>query len=279
MTFQFSGSEHINAPIVALHSSASNGGQWKQLAHDLGERFTVHAFDLPGYGRNPLTGDRSQTGTAISAMPVVKEIERMGSPVHLVGHSNGGGVAFKIALMRPDLVKSLTIYEPATFHFLKNGDRICRALYGQIRQVSKVLTAAYERDDASAGMKHFLNFWNGEGFWETLPPHAKQRFAGMISSVLSDFRNGFAETWEPQDLSMLEMPALVMTGLDSPELTQRVSVEIARALPNARIALLPELGHMAPVCQPEWINSRVLEHVACVERPVANCSWPTRKAA
>ena len=116
MTISFRPAEHSNAPIIALHSSASNSSQWNRLKADLEGRFDVYAFDLPGSDHTPLTGDHTRKGAAISASPVIREIEKLGRAVHLVGRSNGGGIAIKIALMRPDLVKSLTVYEPATFH-------------------------------------------------------------------------------------------------------------------------------------------------------------------
>ena len=279
MTSSSQPTEHSNAPIVALHSSASNSGQWRQLTADFDGRFDVYAFDLPGWGRAPLIGDSSLSGAARSAAPVIREIEKFGRAVHLVGHSNGGGIAIKVALMRPDLVKSLTVYEPAAFHFLENGDSAEKSLFQQIQKVSDLVTAAAEDGDASAGMEHFLDFWNGAGFWDRLLIASKQTFAGAISSIQADFANGFAETWELADLSKLKMPTLVMAGLESPELTQHVAVAIAKALPMARIALLPELGHMAPVFQPEWVNARIFEHVASVERPMATCSWPNLAAA
>lgn len=279
MTISFSSTETFNAPIVALHSSASSAAQWKQLTADLEGRFTVHAIDLPGYGREPLVGDLAQKGAAISAAPIIREIESMGRAVHLVGHSNGGGIAIKVALMRPDLVKSLTVYEPATFHFLKDGNDVSKKLLRQIQMISGFVTAAAADGDAAAGMRHFLDFWNHDGFWNALPIPAQQRFADQIGAVMTDFANGFAETWTLKDLSKVEVPSLVMTGLESPEIAQHTSVAVAKALPNARIALLPELGHMAPVFQPEWINTRILEHVAGVERPAANISWPAQQAA
>lgn len=242
MDTQFRASEHANAPIVSLHSSASSSGQWKQLASDIESRFAVHAFDLPGYGRDPLKSDLSQNGAAVCANPVIQKIEELGNAVHLVGHSYGGGVAIKVALMRPDLVKSLTIYEPAAFHFLKTGDAVSQRLFQQIQFVSGMITAEAASDSAALGMKRFLNFWNGDGFWKSLPTPAKQRFAGMITSVMADFANGFAETWKLQDLSELHMPSLVMTGLESPEVTQRVAIAVANALPNSRIALCLNLG-------------------------------------
>ena len=279
MTISSQPTEHGNAPIVALHSSASNSGQWSQLTTDLEGRFDVFAFDLPGYGRAPLTAEKSQRGAACSAAPVIREIEKLGRAVHLLGHSNGGGIAIKVALMRPDLVKSLILYEPATFHFLENGSSADKELFQQIAHLSEQVSLAAGQEDVSYGMQCFLDFWNGNGFWDQLPLVARQRFSGMISSIMADFAHGFAETWELADLANLKMPTLVMTGLESPEIAQHVAVAVAKALPKARIALLPELNHMAPIFQPKWVNSRIFEHVASSERPIVTFSWPSQAAA
>lgn len=279
MTFSAFSSEHSNAPLVALHSSASSSSQWTQLIADLEGRFDVFAYDLPGYGRAPLARDTSVDWAASAALPVIAEIEKFGRSVHLVGHSNGGAIAIKVALLRPDLVKSLTVYEPATFHFLNGGTRTEQALYEQIQGISRSIAKAAMGDDASTGMRRFLDFWNGSGFWDGLPAAARRRFAELATSVMSDFASGFAETWQRADLAHLVMPVLVMTGLDSPEIAQHVSVAIAQAIPGARMALLPELGHMAPIRQPEWVNARIFEHVANAERPRAPCSWPNQVAA
>ena len=279
MTLHYRPQTESNSPVVALHSSASNSRQWTQLSHDLENRFSLYALDLPGYGKNSLEGDHSVEGAAISATPVIQKVEKLKTPVHLVGHSNGAAIALKVAMMRPDLVKSLTLYEPATFHILRAEDEHSRALLRTIECVSGMVTAAAALGDAHGGMKHFLDYWNGEGFWDQLPGQARQKFASMTSSIMSDFANGFSENWKLSDIRDLEIPTLIMMGLESPAVTQRVSTLIAQALPDARLALLPELGHMAPISQPEWVNPRILEHITGVERSVVHCSWPSRKAA
>ena len=279
MTFSHNVTEHSNAPVVALHSSASNSGQWNQLKSDLEARFDVFAYDLPGYGSAALIRDDTQTGAATSAVPVIAEIEKFARPVHLVGHSNGGAVAIKVALMRPDLVKSLTLFEPAAFHILARGKQYETHLFQHIRQLSDAVTGAAVQGNAGAGMQEFLDFWNGAGFWNSLPASRQARFARLIPAVMADFANGLAETWELAELATLTMPCLVMTGLESPEVAHHTSLAIAKAIPGAHIALLPELGHMAPIFQPEWVNTRIFAHVASAERPVANCSWPNQEAA
>lgn len=267
-----------NAPIVALHSSASSGAQWNSLSEDLSGRFDVMAPDLPGYG-SPSVSDAGSAGTAPIAERVIDEFEAFGVPVHLVGHSFGATVALKIALMRPDLVRSLTIYEPAAFHFLKWGDEECRSHGETIAAVRDALAAHTARGAPEAGMRTFIDFWNGKGAFDSFGENTRQRFAAMAGSILDDFACGFSESWRLEDLSALSMPTLMLMGMDSPTVSQHVAIEIAGAICGARLAMLPGLGHMAPVFEPAWVNPRIFEHIAGAERPAAHCFWPQRSAA
>jgi len=45
-------------------------------------------------------------------------IELAGAPVHLVGHSYGGSLMARMALMTPESVRSLTLIEPTLFYLL-----------------------------------------------------------------------------------------------------------------------------------------------------------------
>lgn len=279
MTMHFTEIAPATAPVVALHSSASSGRQWKHLTADIETSFPIFAYDLPGYGRQALKPDHGETGQGEVALPVIRKIEQIGDAVHLVGHSNGAGVAIKIAMMRPDLIKSLTVYEPAIFHFLKKGDVEDRKQFAEINMISGILTAANATGRPDLGMRRFLDFWNGVGFWDSLPELAKDNFTAMTPSVINDFSRGLSETWALRDLQQVETRTLVMMGMDSPIITQNVSAAIARAMPRGHLAMLPGLGHMAPVSQPEWLNPRILDHIRVTERQAGTCSWPTRRAA
>jgi pimeloyl-ACP methyl ester carboxylesterase len=269
----------LTAPVFALHSSASSNGQWKQLKQELEGKYDVITPNLPGYGLTSLEQDFTLEGVASIAAPVIKEIQKYGTGVHIVGHSNGGGVALKVALMRPDLVKSLTLYEPATFHFLKSGTFEDKNLFAEIAQVSGLLTASVASDRPDLGMKQFIDFWNGNDSWEKLPLDLQAKLTGYATMVMSDFANGFSETWPLAQLQQLNIPTLMMIGMESPSVAQHAAVSIAHSIPGARLALLPGLGHMAPVFQSKWINPRIQEHIAKIERAATSLSWPHRSAA
>lgn len=268
-----------NSSVVALHSSASSSRQWKQLAECMEHRFDVLACELPGYAASEYTRCDLHTGMLPVAEPILNDICKFGKPVHLVGHSFGGAVAIKIALARPDLVKSLTLYEPATFHIMNNDDSRDRKHYYGIKQIEQTLASATTTGHADQGMKTFVDFWNGKSAWDSISQSARNHLAGCAKSVIADFSNLFTETWELDCLDQLNIPTLMIMGMDSPAITQRIATQIAGHIRGAKLAMLPDLGHMAPVSDPKWVNPRIHQHIALVERSVKQISWPQTDAA
>ena len=129
-------------PIVLLHCTGHSGRQWAELAAALRTDFEVIAPDLCGYGGTAHWPGSGTFNLGIEADLVAALVERLNRPAHIVGHSFGGAVALQLALRHPDLVKSLTVIEPAAFHLLCDGDdEDKRAL----RQISEIATTHCKR--------------------------------------------------------------------------------------------------------------------------------------
>jgi pimeloyl-ACP methyl ester carboxylesterase len=85
----------------------------------LGADYDLVAPEHYGCDRvGPWTGEHAFT-LADEAARTIALIDGADRKVHLVGHSYGGGVALHAALIRPDSVASLVLYEPSAFHFLQ----------------------------------------------------------------------------------------------------------------------------------------------------------------
>lgn len=279
MNAQTDHKNRFSAPVVALHSSASSSLQWRNLEEVLSDRFFISAPNLPGYGGEAIAHPANHDGVRTIAESIIRHIAGFGQPVHLVGHSYGAAVALKTALLRPDIVKSLTLYEPAAFHFLQSGDPAEQAMFDRISQISNAVSDSHIAGCSARGMRTFIDFWNGTGTWDGMPQQTREGLSTLAPSIMSDFAHGYSETWSLGDLARLPMPVLMLTGMDSPDLAQYVAQRIADAIPHSRLALLPGLGHMAPVFEPDWVNPRIYEHIVSTERPVANCYWPQQTAA
>ncbi|MBY8977077.1 alpha/beta fold hydrolase [Rhodobacteraceae bacterium NNCM2] len=247
--------------VVALHASASSGRQWAALERDLPSGYRTLLPDLSRYG-DGATPHRDTPGLARRARPVIRVIEACGAPVHLVGHSFGGAVALKVAALRPDLVRSLAVFEPAMFSLVRDStDARDRKAFRNLKNVEARLIAALMLDDPCAGMSTFVDFWNGEGTWAAMDPFQKNTSADRASSVMRDFADGMGEKTERGDLAALQVPALVMTGTRSPAVARRTARQLVNLLPNSRIEVLEAADHMAPMVQADWVNRLIARHL------------------
>ncbi|NKB54154.1 MAG: alpha/beta fold hydrolase [Rhizobiaceae bacterium] len=276
---QYTQNSHADgSPIVALHSSASSSNQWNKLLDMLGDRHELFAYNLPGYGEKA-GEDNCRPGMATVAQNIIDRIEKIEEPIHLVGHSYGGAVAIKIALMRPDLVRSLNLYEPAVFHLLNIGNVFDQALLEPLKSVESNLRQMVEAGTAELGMAKFVDFWNSDGTFDSLPQPHREKIAGLASTVVNDFQHCFDDSWVIEDLAALSVPVQVLMGMESPTVAQRTSTLIYQNFTTAELVMLPGLGHMAPINASEWVNPRICQHIARIERSADKFSWPQKAAA
>src|SRR5476651_2628926 len=103
----------VASSVIALHCSLGSGQQWVRLAEELAGRHQVIAPDISGYGSNALAPERPIT-LAREVDLLSNHFAEASGPLHLVGHSYGGALAFKIATDSPmaSRVRSLTLIEP-----------------------------------------------------------------------------------------------------------------------------------------------------------------------
>src|SRR5512144_1331021 len=88
-----------NACVIALHCSLGSGRQWSKLVEALGPGYDVIAPDIAGYGDN--RGWLELPVTLSEEIAALGGIDRAIGAIHLVGHSYGGAIAFKMATASP----------------------------------------------------------------------------------------------------------------------------------------------------------------------------------
>jgi pimeloyl-ACP methyl ester carboxylesterase len=106
-------------PMLLVHGSGFSGtasaNTWYRNLPGLGERFHVFAPDklAAGMTDNPNSDEDFTIRGEVEHM--YQFIRTMNiAPVHLVGQSRGGGLAFLLAVNHPDVVKTLVIVDSST---------------------------------------------------------------------------------------------------------------------------------------------------------------------
>src|SRR5882672_11093065 len=90
----------MTSTVIALHCSLGSGRQWAHLAETLGQSRRILAPDIAGYGNDPGPFEMPTT-LAEEVEALTYGIAEATGPIHLVGHSYGGAIAFKIATDSP----------------------------------------------------------------------------------------------------------------------------------------------------------------------------------
>jgi pimeloyl-ACP methyl ester carboxylesterase len=106
-------------PVVLLHGFPERSSTWRQVTphlHEVGLR--TLALDQRGYSPGARPRRRRDYRLFELVDDVVALIDRVGAPVHLVGHDWGAAVGWAVAIRRPELLLSWTavsVPHPAAF--------------------------------------------------------------------------------------------------------------------------------------------------------------------
>jgi pimeloyl-ACP methyl ester carboxylesterase len=247
-------------PVVMIHCSSSSAREWQSLCETLNADFRSIAVDQWGCGNSAPWGGQVAFTLASEAAPIVNVIREIGTPVHLVGHSYGGGVALKIAREHPELVLSLTLIEPSCFHLLA-GDPQDVELLSEITTLANAVIDAVSSGNYWEGTEQFVDYWSGAGTWAAMPQKLKMRLCQTLDKVILDFRALFNEPTELGDYANITCPGLVLCGEYARGPNRRIAEILGDALPRVTLQMIPRAGHMSPVTHPEVVNGAILDHL------------------
>jgi pimeloyl-ACP methyl ester carboxylesterase len=106
--------------VVFVHGLFGQGKNWTTIAKGLAGNHRVTLVDLPNHGHSPWT---DRVDYLDMAELLAAELEHLGEPVTLVGHSMGGKVAMQLALRRPELLRALVVVDIAPVEYPLQGGR------------------------------------------------------------------------------------------------------------------------------------------------------------
>lgn len=249
-------------PVIALHCSGADGRQWRHLADALDEAFDLIAPEFYGAaGKAPWGGAHAFT-LADEAQPILDLVDALATPVHLVGHSYGGGVALHIALKRPQAIASLALYEPSAFHLLRQAGRSEVGRFAEIKRVAAISAAGVASGDYQGAARHFVDYWSGKGSWDTLRPSLQAALTRWSPKAPLDFHALIEEPSTLAAYAALPMPLLILRGQHAPAPTAAVAALLDEALPHCRKVIVAGAGHMGPVTHAEAVAGEIARFLA-----------------
>jgi proline iminopeptidase len=258
------------SPVVVLHGGP--GLDMNYLVDDLAplaDRHRLIFYDQRGGGRSTLS-------TGVTADQHVADLDRLRRQLRLrrltlLGHSWGGGLAALYAIAHPDRVDRLILADaiPARRSGLQGyrqelESRLTEDELARYRDALALREHARSPDEHVAACRAFWGVFARAYFSD---PAAASRDKGDLCAVPGEaIANGLAANesvmgrlgdydWRAA-ASRLRVPVLVIHGARDPIRLDNAR-EWADTIPNAKLVVIPDAGHMSYVEQPDRFFSAV----------------------
>ncbi|MFI6285307.1 alpha/beta fold hydrolase [Streptomyces sp. NPDC051018] len=266
-------------PALYVHGLGGSSQNWSALMPLLADAVDGEAVDLPGFGNSPPPDDGNYSVTG-HARAVIRYLDAAGrAPVHLLGNSLGGAVATRVAAVRPDLVRTLTLVSPALPELRVQRTAVptgllalpgVARLFGRMtrdwtaeRRTRGMMALCYgdpgrvsaeAMDHAVAEMERRTQL---PYFWEAMARSAR----GIVDAYTLGGQHGL---WRQAERVLA--PTLLVYGGRDQLVSYRMARRAAAAFRDSQLLTLPDAGHVAMMEYPETVADAVREMIDDIDR-------------
>jgi pimeloyl-ACP methyl ester carboxylesterase len=245
--------------IILVHGTASSPRAMGKLAGLLAvDGFRVLAPAMIGYGDSVMNGDDGVVARNARLLSGLRAT--LGGEVAVIGHSMGGLVVLR-ALRAGLSVGGVALYEPVAFGVLDPSDPAQRAARAWDAGVVADMTASITAGDHAAGVRGFIEAWNGQA-WTDIPAPVRAALVANAAVLLADVTAIAADLADATVYRGINVKSLIMSGAASPPTARMVCNLLAAALARGVQVTLDAVGHMAPVQHPDVVAVAVLEFLS-----------------
>jgi pimeloyl-ACP methyl ester carboxylesterase len=224
------GPKSARVPVLLLHGGFGNSNYYGRLIPVLAAHgYRVIAMDSRGHGRSTMSD--APLSYDLMAQDVLGLLDRLEiSKVYIVGWSDGGIIGLDLAMTHPDRLAGLFAFGAnADVSGLKEGagtTPVFGAYLARTAQEYQVLSPTPQQwDKFSAAVTKM---------WETLPAYTRT------------------------DLASIKVPTTIADGEFDEGIKQTHDEYMAKAIPGARLVILPNVSHFAMLQDPPAFNAAVL---------------------
>jgi pimeloyl-ACP methyl ester carboxylesterase len=254
------------APALYVHGLGGSSQNWSALMPLLAGAVDGEAVDLPGFGDSPPPddGNYSVTGHARAVIRLLDAGQR--GPVHLFGNSLGGAVVTRVAAVRPDLVRTLTLVSPALPEIRVQRPAVPTGLLA-IPGVASLfcrLTGDWTAEQRTRGVmalcygdparisdeafRHAVAEMERRlelpYFWDAMTRSAR----GIVDAYTLGGQHGL---WRQAERVLA--PTLLVYGGRDQLVSYRMARRASAAFRDSRLLTLPDAGHVAMMEYPETV--------------------------
>jgi pimeloyl-ACP methyl ester carboxylesterase len=258
-------------PIVLIHGASSN---LEAMRRPLGDRLAIShrviLIDRPGHGWSTVAGEEATTPAAQGRM-IEEALKKLDvGPVILVVHSWAGALGARMAIDYPGRVVGLVMLAPVAYPWPGGvgwyNELVTKPVIGPLLAYTVTLPLGYLLTESGA-RGAFLPQVMPDDFVANTATPLLLRPREFLANARDLVRLKQAVREQASHYGEISAPTVVISGdVDKTVSTDIHSRPFAAAVPNAKLVVLPGVGHMVQNAAPDLVIREIEAIVGTVSR-------------
>ncbi|KMS92701.1 alpha/beta fold hydrolase [Prauserella rugosa] len=245
-------------PVVFCHGTPWSSWLWEPYADALAAEFTVHLWDMPGYGTSSMFPDHDVSldvqGELLADLLAAWGLDVPERRPHVVAHDYGGAVSLRAHLLHGAAYASLVLVDvvalaPWGSPFFRQVRRTPEAFTTLAPEIHESLVRTYVAGASHVGLREadldaLVTPWLGEtgqhAFYRQMA-QADQRYTDEVQPRYGE----------------LDLPVLVVWGREDTWIPVDRAHRLAQTIPGAELEIVDDAGHLIQLDQPARLATRL----------------------
>lgn len=240
--------------LVFLHGTPWSAALWRPIADALASRFTVHLWDMPGYGSSSKHPDHAVDlgvqGELFSHLVNEWGLERP----HVVAHDFGGAVALRARLLHGARYASLCLVDVVAlspwgspfFTLVQQHSEVFAQLPASVHRgaVEAYIRGASHRELRDDDLAMLVEPWVGDAG----QPAFYRQIAQAAERYTDEVESAYGQVSEPTH---------IIWGRDDAWIPADRAGRLQSLIPGSTVALVPDAGHLIQLDAPVALTAEL----------------------
>ena len=248
--------------IVFSHGLLMSGDMFSDQVRELSSSYRCISFDHRGQARSQVTASGYDMNSLTDdAAALIQALDA--SPCHFAGLSMGGFVGMRLAIRKPELLRSLILMETTADPEPPQN----RGPYRKLAFIGRWLGFRLVVD-------RLMNIMFSQSFLNNpekgkAREHWREHLLGLNKKGTSRAAHAVIDRQGVYDeLDRIDLPTLIMVGDEDVATVPAKSERMHAAIRDSKLVLIPQAGHSASIEEPEAVTRAIGEFLMEQRRTV-----------
>jgi pimeloyl-ACP methyl ester carboxylesterase len=244
--------------VVLLHGFPLDRTMWTSQQTALSSLYRVIAPDLRGHGQSDAPSGIYPMEDLANDVVELLDTLKINEPVVLGGLSMGGYVALALAVRHAKRLRGLMLMDTRAAADTPEAAR------GREETARKVEEAGSAEPAVSGLLPKLFSPTTPQRRPELIARTKDQMLKTPVNGIVGALRGMAIRPDRTGDLGRINVPALVLVGLDDTITPPVEARQLSKALPNAELVEIPDAGHLSPLENPAPVNAAILRYLESI---------------